>query len=173
GGLPFWLRKLNPEMKMRRSDPAFIKYVTRWYSILLPKLIPLLYSNGGPVVMIQIENEYGSYGVCDSKYTTYLRDFVRKFVGNDTVLFTTDGNSYTALKCGKIEGVYATVDFGSHADPKSSFAVQRMFEKRGPFVNSEYYPGWLDHWEEPHQTVAIPPVIKTLDIMLSLNASVN
>ncbi|RWS28680.1 hypothetical protein B4U80_03424, partial [Leptotrombidium deliense] len=160
-------------MKLRRSDPSYIHYVTRWYSVLLPKLVPLLYSNGGPIIMIQIENEYGSYEACDFSYTSYLRDMVRRYVGNDIVLFTTDGDSDFFLKCGKIDGVYATVDFGSGTDPIAAFAVQRAHEMHGPLVNSEYYSGWIDHWAEPHSIVSTSRVTKTLDQMLSLNASVN
>lgn len=61
----------------------------------------------------QIENEYGSYKACDSNYTTRLRDIVKNIVGNAAVLYTTDGAGSSYLRCGKIEGVYATVDFGT------------------------------------------------------------
>ena len=62
---------------------------------------------------MQVENEYGSYPACDREYTTHLRDFIRKFLGKEAVLFTTDGAGDGFLQCGKVPGVYATVDFGA------------------------------------------------------------
>ncbi|KAG0725488.1 Beta-galactosidase [Chionoecetes opilio] len=156
------------------SAGAYLKYVDAWFGdALLPKVKPLLYENGGPVIMMQVANEYGSYPDCDFAYTSHLRDLVRAGVGEGTVLFTTDGNGVGFLKCGKIPEVYATVDFGSGTDVAKSFDTMRLFEPRGPLVNSEYYPGWLDHWGAPHSTVKAEAVAKTLDEMLALNASVN
>lgn len=58
GGLPFWLKQLDPDVKIRRNDPKFMKHVEDWFDILLPKLRKYLYKNGGPVILVQIENEY-------------------------------------------------------------------------------------------------------------------
>ena len=139
-------------------------------------LRPLLYQNGGPVIMVQVENEYGSYKPYCSKngdYKAYLRDTFRKLLGQDIVLFTTDGNSDSFLRCGKIPEVFSTVDFGPSSNVESSFAALRRNQANGPLVNSEYYTGWLDHWESPHSTTNMGIVCKTLDKMLALNASVN
>lgn len=62
---------------------------------------------------MQVENEYGSFPACDRKYTTNLRDYIRGYLGKEAVLFTTDGDGDGYLQCGKVPGVYATVDFGS------------------------------------------------------------
>lgn len=64
-------------------------------------------------VFHQIENEYGSYDACDMDYVIWLRDIVRSIVGDAALLYTTDGAASSFLKCGKIAGVYATVDFGT------------------------------------------------------------
>lgn len=174
GGLPYWLLNRNPDMKLRTSDPSYLKYVDDWYSnVLLPKVKPLLYENGGPVIMVQVENEYGSYGACDFAYTSHMRDLIRSGLGDNVLLFSTDGSGTGYLKCGKIPGVYSTVDFGSGGDVTKPFGAMRLFEPRGPLVNSEYYPGWLDHWGAPHSTVSTETVAKSLDDMLALNASVN
>lgn len=159
-------------MTIRSSDKTFIKELEDWYAVLLPKLKPMLYKNGGPVITVQIENEYGSYG-CDFEYNAFLRDKVIEYLGSDVVLFTTDGWGDDNLKCGKVDNVFATVDFGPETDPKSAFAVQHRHQEFGPNVNSEYYPGWLDHWEQPHQQRDTKPICDTLDKMLALNASVN
>lgn len=62
---------------------------------------------------LQVENEYGSYFACDYNYLRHLRTLFRFFLGEDTVMFTTDGNTDKEMKCGTLEGLYATVDFGT------------------------------------------------------------
>ncbi|XP_075544665.1 beta-galactosidase-like isoform X2 [Dermacentor variabilis] len=82
-----------------------------------------------------------------------------------------DADGY--LKCGKLDGAYTTVDFGTGSDIGEAFAVQRRHQERGPLVNSEYYTGWMDHWAEPHSVVSTSAFVSQLDKMLSMNASVN
>lgn len=174
GGLPYWLLREDPDMKLRTSDPSYLQYVDNWFGeVLLPMVRPLLYSEGGPVVMVQVENEYGSAPACDFVYTSHLRDVVRDALGEDVVLFTTDGDGASYLKCGNIADVYSIVDYGTGTNVSQAFATQRLFEPRGPHMNTEFYPGWLDHWGEPHQTVTTEAVTTTLDEMLAMNASVN
>lgn len=64
-------------------------------------------------LLLQVENEYGSYFACDYNYMRHLRTLFRLFLGEDTVLFTTDGNTDREMTCGSLEGLYATVDFGT------------------------------------------------------------
>eukprot|EP01137_Pigoraptor_chileana_P021783 Opistho-2@85910 len=172
GGFPWWLLS-DPSIKsIRDSDPNFLAAVGAWWDVLLPMLKPLLYSNGGPILMAQVENEYGSYG-SDKTYLTYLRDSLRKHFGDDVILHSTDGPSDSMLSGSEIDGVYQTVDFGPGSDPPSMFAEQRKYTA-GPLMNSEYYPGWLTHWTEK----AFPNIDGTydatwLDKILAYNASVN
>jgi beta-galactosidase len=70
-------------------ESIYINAVNNWFQALLPKIVPYLYKNGGPIIMVQVENEYGSYYACDKMYTSYLRDLFRKYLGDDVVLFTT------------------------------------------------------------------------------------
>lgn len=77
------------------------------------------------------------------------------------------------LECGSINGVYTTVDFGVSTDPGDAFRHQRHFSPRGPFVNSEFYPGWLDFWGTPHQKVDTENIIKSFNSMMKLKANVN
>ena len=172
GGLPSWLLT-HKGIVLRSSDPTYLTLVDEWLSVLLPKMKPLLYENGGPIITVQVENEYGSYFACDHEYMQHLADTFRKYLGPNVVLFTTDPSSENALKCGSLPSLYATVDFGTHQDVEASFKVQRMFEPKGPLVNSEMYTGWMDVWGKPHQTVNTSQVISTLDEILKLNASVN
>lgn len=173
GGFPFWLLK-DKSIALRTSDPVYLTYVDRWYSVLLPKMKPLLYDNGGPIITVQVENEYGSYYACDRNYMQHLEKTFRQHLGSNAVLFTTDGASSSDLKCGSLVPLlYATVDFGITADPAQRFQIQRDYEPHGPLVNSEFYTGWLDWWGYPHQTRNATQVAQTLDAILKLNASVN
>ncbi|CAM1321929.1 GLB1L (predicted) [Pycnogonum litorale] len=172
GGLPYWLLK-DKHLRVRSSDPSYWTPVRKWLQVLLPKVKPLLYSNGGPIISAQVENEYGSYFTHDKIYTGNLRDLLIKELGDDLILFTVDGDSVGDLKNGVVDGVYATVDFGSATNVETAFKVQRKFQRKGPLVNSEYYSGWLDHWRYPHANVSGERVAATLDKILALNASVN
>lgn len=77
----------------------------------MPKMNPYLYGNGGPIIMVQVENEYGSYRACDREYGNWLKLETEIYVQEKAVLFTNDGPSQ--LPCGKINGVLATLDFGA------------------------------------------------------------
>jgi beta-galactosidase len=159
-------------MNLRSSDPTYISEVDRWYSYLLPMLVPMLYKNGGPVIAVQIENEYGAYG-CDFEYNAHLRDLFHQFLGVDTVLFTNNDGEDVYLECGKVDNVFTTIDLGPDADPIASFAAQHRHQEFGPNVDSEFYPGWLDIWEEPHSQTSTSVACNALDKILALNASVN
>ena len=173
GGFPAWLLK-DPSITLRSSrDARYLNAVDSWMAVVLPKLKPLLYSNGGPIISVQVENEYGSSLVCDHDYMKHLEQLFRKHLGNEVILFTVDSDWTFLFACGTIPTLYATVDFGPDANPESAFAVMRKFTPKGPLVNSEFYTGWIDYWGEKHQTKPAAKVAKSLDKILSLNASVN
>ena len=178
GGLPSWLLQLNPDVKLRTNDPKFMKYVERWFKVLFDKLKKYTIGLGGPIIMVQIENEYGSYatqtGFSDTEYLSNLRDLTAKLLGPSVLLFSTDpGHSPTNLRLSKIPGVYSTVDFGPKDNYTQQFHNQRLFEPNGPLVNSEFYTGWLDFWAHPHSTTASNVITKALDGILKLGANVN
>ncbi|XP_065844297.1 beta-galactosidase-like [Oscarella lobularis] len=172
GGFPGWLSK-DPSIRFRSSDPKYLGPVDSYMAKLLPIVKPLLYENGGPVISVQVENEYGSFPACDKEYLQHLEDLFRKYLGPSVVLFTTDGDSISLLKCGTLPSLYSTVDFGPGGDPMSHFLSMRAYEPHGPLVNSEYYAGWLDHWGGHHAHVDASTVAQYLDEILKLNASVN
>lgn len=89
-----------------------MKEVEIWYGKLLPRIERYFYGNGGPIILVQIENEYGAFA-CDNQYSVWLRDETKKYVGDKAVLFTNDITRDHDLKCGKIEDVLATLDFGT------------------------------------------------------------
>ncbi|XP_031630054.1 beta-galactosidase-like isoform X2 [Contarinia nasturtii] len=172
GGFPYWLLRRYPGIKMRTYDTDYLKEVRIWYNSLFPRITRYLYGNGGPIIMVQVENEYGSFA-CDRNYSLWLRDETLSFVGDKAVLFTNDGPSQ--LPCGKIDNVLATLDFGSASRNSIDQTWRRLreFQPKGPLVNAEYYPGWLTHWQEPLSRVESQPVVDSLRFMLDVGASVN
>ncbi|XP_023418297.1 beta-galactosidase-1-like protein isoform X2 [Cavia porcellus] len=170
GGLPSWLLR-KPKIHLRTSDPDFLEAVDSWFNVLLPKIYPFLYHNGGNIISIQVENEYGSYKACDYGYMRHLAGLFRALLGDEILLFTTDGPE--GLKCGSLPGLYTTVDFGPADNMTRVFSMLRKYEPRGPLVNSEYYTGWLDYWGHNHSTRSTSAVTKGLEEMLQLGASVN
>uniref|UniRef100_H2V6V5 Beta-galactosidase n=1 Tax=Takifugu rubripes TaxID=31033 RepID=H2V6V5_TAKRU len=172
GGLPAWLLQ-KKDIVLRSSDPDYIAAVDKWMGKILPMIKPYLYQNGGPIITVQVENEYGSYFACDYNYLRHLAKLFRSHLGNEVVLFTTDGAGTGYLKCGAMQGLYATVDFGPGSNVTAAFEAQRHAEPRGPLVNSEFYTGWLDHWGSPHSVVPSIAVTKSLNEMLAVGANVN
>lgn len=104
GGFPYWLMQLHPDIFLRHSDPNYMMHVEKWMGVLFNELEPLWNGNGGPIIMAQVENEYGNYRYCDKSYSKWLRDLFLQYIGDKAVLFTNDNARLNALNCGKIEG---------------------------------------------------------------------
>ncbi|XP_062434419.1 beta-galactosidase-1-like protein isoform X1 [Rhea pennata] len=172
GGLPAWLL-WKPDIVLRSSDPDYLAAVDSWLHVLLPKIKPRLYQHGGNIISVQVENEYGSYYACDYNYLRHLLGTFRALLGDDVLLFTTDGTQADELRCGTLQGLYATVDFGPGSNITEAFGAQRLVQPKGPLVNSEYYTGWLDYWGEAHASVSSARVAQGLADMLQLGANVN
>ncbi|NXE78623.1 BGAL galactosidase, partial [Cochlearius cochlearius] len=172
GGLPAWLL-WKPDIVLRSSDPAYLAAVDSWLHVLLPKIKPRLYQHGGNIISVQVENEYGSYYACDYEYLRHLLGSFRALLGSEVLLFTTDGSQVEELRCGTLQGLYATVDFGPGSNVTEAFGAQRRVEPKGPLVNSEYYTGWLDYWGEAHASTSAGRVARGLEDMLQLGANVN
>lgn len=172
GGLPAWL--MRTPAALRTSDPAFLAPVDAWLDAVCAVVAPALASRGGPVVGVQIENEYGSYG-SDAAYLAHVRDGLAAR-GIDGWLFTSDGPGPDWLTHGALPGTHATVNFGSRA--AESFAALDAHTARpgqggGPRMCLEFWNGWFDHWGEAHHTRDAADAARVLDEMLALGASVN
>ncbi|NXB56442.1 BGAL galactosidase, partial [Struthidea cinerea] len=172
GGLPAWLL-WKPDITLRTSDPAYLAAVDSWLHVLLPKIKPHLYQHGGNIISVQVENEYGSYYACDHGYLRHLLGSFRALLGSEVLLFTTDSTQAEELRCGTLQGLYATIDFGPGSNVTEAFGAQRRVEPKGPLVNSEYYTGWLDYWGEAHASTSAAWVARGLEDMLQLGASIN
>ena len=140
GGFPAWLLAQDG-MRFRCNYEPYMKEFLAYFDELLPRLAPLQITHGGPIIMMQVENEYGSYGD-DKEYLALLRDGMIQR-GIDVPLVTSDGPEHDMLACGKVEGVFQTGNFGSHT--KERFAYMR---KQGitPLMCMEFWCGWFDHW---------------------------
>lgn len=174
GGFPAWLLAIEPAFKLRSSDPKFLQLVESWWDVLLPKVAHLLYENGGPIIMVQIENEFGSYGD-DKAYLHQLVALARKHLGNDIILYTTDGGTQDTLEKGTIpgEGVYSAVDFSTGEDAWPIFELQKKYNAPGksPPLTAEFYTGWLTHWGEKNAETDASSTAAALEKILSGNGS--
>lgn len=168
GGLPAWLMTV-PGIKLRCYNKPFIDRVDAFYDVLLPKLKPLLCTNGGPIIAMQVENEYGSYGN-DKKYLNHLKEGMIKR-GIDVFLFTSDGSDDLMLEGGTLPGVLKTVNFGSR--PEEAFKKLSEYQNNKPLMCMEFWNGWFDHWGEKHHTRPTGDVADVFERMLKMGASVN
>ncbi|MDR3185419.1 MAG: beta-galactosidase [Christensenellaceae bacterium] len=141
GGLPAWLLATN-DLNIRCFDERYLKHVKDYFSVLLPLLIPFQISNGGNIIAMQIENEYGSYGN-DKTYLAYLKNLIIE-LGIDILLFTSDGPDFDMLSGGTLPDTLKTANFGSN--PTAQFKKLRTFQETGPLMCMEYWLGWFDHW---------------------------
>ncbi|WP_327356840.1 glycoside hydrolase family 35 protein [Streptomyces sp. NBC_01304] len=168
GGLPHWLTaKLGARARTR--DPEYLRPVEDWFRALLPQIVPRQHDRGGPVLMVQVENEYGSYG-SDHAYLRHLADFLRA-QGITAALFTSDGPEDHMLTGGSLPGVLATANFGSHA--REGFETLRRHQPKGPLMCMEFWCGWFDHWGAEHVVRAPEDAASSLREILECGASVN
>ncbi|MWV46079.1 beta-galactosidase [Paenibacillus sp. HJL G12] len=168
GGLPAWLLK-DPGMRLRCDYKPFLDHVDSYYDVLLPKLASLQRSNGGPIIAMQIENEYGSYGN-DQRYLNHLKEAMTSR-GIDVLLFTSDGPGDFMLQGGMVPGVLETVNFGSRVT--EAFAKLGEYQQELPDMCMEFWNGWFDHWGESHHTRDAAEAAGVFGQMLEAGASVN
>lgn len=148
GGLPWWIQR-EEGLEIRCRNEVYIRYFDRYLDELLGRVRPLLCTNGGPVILLQCENEYGYYGD-DREYLSYLRDGYRRR-GIDVPLFTSDGGSEDSLLDGTVEGCLPTLNFGSRVE--ENFKVHDQLFPDCPKVCMEMWDGWFDAWgDEKHHT---------------------
>jgi beta-galactosidase len=164
GGLPWWLLK-HDDIKLRTRDPRYLDAAKRYLKEVGRVLGPLQVTKGGPILMVQVENEYGFYGK-DAEYMGELRQTMID-AGFDVPLFAC--NPPYALKNGYRKDLFPVVNFGS--DPAGGFKALREILPQGPLMCGEFYPGWFDTWGAPHHYGKTEQYLKDLEYMLKAGAS--
>ncbi|MEV4423785.1 beta-galactosidase family protein [Streptomyces sp. R-07] len=166
GGLPSWLLT-EPDIRLRSRDPRFLAAVDDFFDRLLTPLRPYLASQGGPVLAVQVENEYGAYGD-DTAYLEHIADSLRR-CGVDVPLFTCD--QPVDLERGALPGVLATANFGSRS--AHHLTALRAQRPEGPLMTTEFWIGWFDRWGARHVVRDPDDAARELDEALATGASVN
>lgn len=164
GGLPAWLLA-EDGMRLRGCYEPFLNHIRSYYKKLFEILKPLQVNYGGPVILMQVENEYGYYGD-DPNYLKAMKQIMLDF-GTVVPLVTSDGPMHESLKGGHLPGVLPTGNFGSHTEER--FEVLKQYTDGGPLMCTEFWVGWFDHWGNGgHMRGNLEESTKDLDKMLEL-----
>lgn len=167
GGLPWWLLK-KKEMRVRDlADWYFMERTQKFLNEAGKQLKSLQIQNGGNIIMVQVENEYASFG-SDSTYMKAIRDNVRKAF-DKVQLFRCDWSSNFDKY--KLDDVAITLNFGAGANIDKEFKTFQEINPTAPLMCSEYWTGWFDHWGKPHETRSINSFIGSLKDMVDRKIS--
>jgi len=164
GGTPWWLLK-NDDIKLRSRDPRYLNAVKSYLKEVGRMLGPLQITHGGPIIMAQVENEYGFYGK-DAGYMDEIRKALLD-AGFDVPLF--ECNPPDVMKNGMLTNLFQAANFGG--DVQRNFAKLRLLQPQGPLICSEFYPGWFDTWGATHHFGDTKKYLANLKLMLDDGAS--
>lgn len=167
GGLPWWLLQ-KKDIRLRENDPYFIDRVDKFQKAVADQVKEKTISKGGPIIMVQVENEYGSYGK-DKEYVSTIRDMLRRNFGEDVALFQCDWSS-NFLDNG-LDDLIWTLNFGTGANIDQQFAPLKEVRPDSPLMCSEFWSGWFDKWGGNHETRPAADMIAGMDEMLSKGIS--
>jgi beta-galactosidase len=167
GGYPYWLLK-DSTVKVRSNDPRFVDAYRNYINKLAKQLAPLQVTHGGNILMIQIENEYGSYSN-DKSYLDLNRKIFRE-AGFDGILFTCDGAD--KMVNGYLPGYLPAVN-GLENPVEAKKLINKYHDGKGPYYIAEWYPGWFDNWGKRHANTGYKKAAETLDKILSAGISLN
>ena len=167
GGLPWWLLK-KKDIRLRERDPYFMERVKIFEEKVGEQLKPLTIQNGGPIIMIQVENEYGSYGE-DKPYVSEIRDCLRSIYGKELSLFQCDWSSN--FEKNGLDDLTWTMNFGTGANIDDQFRRLGQLRPNAPKMCSEFWSGWFDKWGARHETRPAKDMVDGMDEMLSKGIS--
>ena len=168
GGFPGWLM-LKEGIRFRFMNKPYLDAVENYYHVIMPKIAALQIDNGGPVIAVQVENEYGSYG-SDKEYLAALRQFSIDD-GITVPLFTADGGNDAAIQGGMLDDSPAALTFGSQA--LARFEILKKYRPDDPPFCMEFWNGWFDYWGGEHHTRSAESAADELDDMLRAGGNVN
>ena len=167
GGLPWWLLK-KKDIRLREQDPYFMERVKLFEQKVGEQLAPLTIQNGGPIIMVQVENEYGSYGE-NKPYVSAIRDCLRSIYGDKLALFQCDWSSN--FEKNGLDDLVWTMNFGTGANIDHEFARLKQLRPNAPLMCSEFWSGWFDKWGARHETRPAKDMVDGMDEMLSKGIS--
>ena len=167
GGLPWWLLK-KKDIRLREQDPYFMERVRIFEKEVGKQLGDLTIDKGGPIIMVQVENEYGSYGT-DKPYVSEIRDIVKESGFDNVALFQCDWSS-NFLNNG-LDDLVWTMNFGTGANIDEQFAKLKEVRPNAPLMCSEFWSGWFDKWGANHETRGAKDMVEGIDEMLSKGIS--
>lgn len=167
GGLPWWLLKKD-DIKLRENDPYFLERVEKFEKALADEIADLTIDKGEPIIMIQVENEYGAYNV-DKGYLTNIQNIIKKYFGDKVMLFQCDWSS-NFLENG-LDDTLWTLNFGTGAVIDEQFKKLKSVRPDYPLMCSEYWSGWFDKWGANHETRPANDMIAGIEDMLSRDIS--
>ena len=163
GGLPWWLLK-KKDIRLREQDPYFMERVRIFEQKVGKQLASLTIQRGGPIIMIQVENEYGSYGT-DKPYVSEIRDCLRSIYGAEMTLFQCDWASN--FENNGLSDLVWTMNFGTGANIDEQFKRLGELRPDAPKMCSEFWSGWFDKWGARHETRPAADMVAGIDRMLS------
>ena len=167
GGLPWWLLK-KKDIRLRERDPYFMERVKIFEEKVGEQLAPLTIQRGGPIIMVQVENEYGSYGE-DKPYVSEIRDCLRGIYGKELSLFQCDWSSN--FEKNGLDDLTWTMNFGTGANIDNQFRRLGELRPDAPKMCSEFWSGWFDKWGARHETRPAKDMVEGMDEMLSKGIS--
>ena len=167
GGLPWWLLK-KKDIRLREDDPYFLARVKAFEAEVGRQLAPLTIQNGGPIIMVQVENEYGSYGV-NKQYVSQIRDIVKASGFDKVTLFQCDWASN--FENNGLDDLLWTMNFGTGSNIDAQFKRLKQLRPETPLICSEFWSGWFDKWGARHETRPAKAMVEGIDEMLSKNIS--
>ena len=167
GGLPWWLLK-KKDIRLREQDPYFMERVKIFEEKVGEQLAGLTIQKGGPIIMVQVENEYGSYGE-DKPYVSAIRDCLRGIYGKDLALFQCDWSSN--FEKNGLDDLVWTMNFGTGANIDQQFRRLGQLRPDAPKMCSEFWSGWFDKWGARHETRDAKDMVDGMDEMLSKGIS--
>ncbi len=167
GGLPWWLLK-KKDIQLRTGDSYFLERTRLFMQKLGEQLAELQVSKGGNIIMVQVENEYGGYGI-DKEYIASIRDMVKEAGFNSVPLFQCDWNSTFQLN--GLDDLLWTINFGTGANIEEQFKALRKARPDTPLMCSEFWSGWFDHWGRKHETRDAKTMVSGIKDMLDRKIS--
>lgn len=167
GGLPWWLLK-KKDIRLREDDPYFLARVKAFEAEVGRQLAPLTIQNGGPIIMVQVENEYGSYGI-NKQYVSQIRDIVKASGFDKVTLFQCDWASN--FENNGLDDLLWTMNFGTGSNIDAQFKRLKQLRPETPLMCSEFWSGWFDKWGARHETRPAKAMVEGIDEMLSKNIS--